>query len=437
MNNLIEQLVIENPKQNSRNRIGRNSLYSYYAGFSPSFVNSLLTSPGISKEAKIVDPWNGSGTTTNAAIRLGHNTQGYDLNPVMVIAAKACMLNVRAKNSLWPIAADIMSKASKNNPLSVNDEDPLCTWMVPNSVLVVRNIEKALQNLLVDNGNYQPLILRNNFNDLSDIAAFFYAALFRCTRSLVSDFIASNPTWIKKPKLLSSRLQPSKKMIIDKFGTEVLKMIRLIDQDVCDSQSILEEARIEVASSEFLPISDKSVDFILSSPPYCTRIDYAVATMPELALLGYKLDSDFKHLRRKLIGTSTVPSAFSEPLSAWGKTCNKFLRQLSDHESKASKTYYYKNHIQYFDSIYKSFLELKRVLRSDGVCILVVQDSYYKDLHNDLPKIFAEMASNSGLEVKRKADFILKKTMADINSRSNKYNKLCGLTESVICFFNN
>jgi DNA modification methylase len=437
MKNLIEQLVIENPKQNSRNRIGRNSLYSYYAGFSPSFVNSLLTSPGISKEAKIVDPWNGSGTTTNVAIRLGHHTQGYDLNPVMVIAAKACMLNVRAKNSLWPIAADIISKASKDNLLNVNDEDPLCTWMVPNSVIVVRNIEKALQNLLVDNENYQPLILRDNFNELSDIAAFFYAALFRCTRSLVSEFIASNPTWVKKPKLLSSRLQPSKKIIIDKFRIEVQKMISSIEQDVCDSQNTVEEARIEVASSEFLPISDKSIDFILSSPPYCTRIDYAVATMPELAILGYKLESDFKHLRRKLIGTSTVPSASSESLLVWGKTCNQFLRNLSSHESKASKTYYYKNHIQYFDSIYKSFLELKRVLRPNGVCILVVQDSYYKDLHNDLPRIFAEMAENSGLELKRKVDFSLKKTMADINSRSNKYNKKSGLTESILCFLNN
>jgi hypothetical protein len=60
---------------------------------------------------------------------------------------------------------------------------------------------------------------------------------------------------------------------------------------------------IEVASSESLPIGDKSVDFILTSPPYCTRIDYAVATMPELALIGYKLNSDFKSLRKQLIGT--------------------------------------------------------------------------------------------------------------------------------------
>jgi len=437
MSQLIENLVIQNPKRISGNCVGRAGFFPYYAGFSPSFVDSLLTSSSLSKESKIVDPWNGSGTTTTIANRLGYCTQGYDLNPVMVIAAKACMLNIRDRTSLWPIAVDIMNKASKGNLKTVNEEDPLCTWLVPDSVKVVRKIEKAIQTLLVDSENYQLLIIRGDFNSLSDIAAFFYTALFRCIRSLVMDFIPSNPTWIKKPKLLSSRVQPSKKVIVDKFGEEVEKMIRAIEKEVPNSQSIIGKAFVEVASSESLPIPDNSVDFILSSPPYCTRIDYAVATMPELALLGYKLDSDFKHLRRKLIGTSTVPQKSVEPLQSWGKTCNQFLQELKSHESRASRTYYYKNHVQYFDSIHTSFLELNRVLKSDGVCILIVQDSHYKDLHNDLPQIFVEMAINYGFRLERRVDFSLKRTMADINPRSIKYNKKRGLTESVICLINN
>ena len=437
MSKLFENLVIQNPKQISRNRMDRVSLYPYYAGFSPSFVDSLLTSTKLSQDAKIVDPWNGSGTTTTSATRLGYCTQGYDLNPVMVIAAKACMLNAREKTSLWPIAVDIMTKASKEKLITINDEDPLCTWIVPDSAIVLRKIEKAIQALLVDSQNYQPLIVRGNFNSLSDIAAFFYTALFRCIRELVTDFIPSNPTWITKPKLLSSRVKPSKKVIVDKFGEEVQKMIQAIDNNLPNNQSIIGKALVEVASSESLPIPDKSVDFILSSPPYCTRIDYAVATLPELALLGYKLDSDFKHLRRKLIGTSTVPSTFTEPLLSWGKTCNYFLQQLVDHESKASRTYYYKNHVQYFDAIHRSFLELNRILKSSGVCILVVQDSHYKDLHNDLPQIFIEMALNNGFRLERRVDFNLGRTMADINPRSNKYNKRRGLTESVLCLSNN
>lgn len=69
--------------------------------------------------------------------------------------------------------------------------------MVPSSATIIRKLEKALQTLLVDSKQYQFLIIRDNYNSLSDIAAFFYTALFRCVRKLVSVFIASNPTWVK------------------------------------------------------------------------------------------------------------------------------------------------------------------------------------------------------------------------------------------------
>jgi DNA modification methylase len=434
MSTLIESLVIENPKQNIKSCVGRGRLYPYYAGFSQSFANSVLESAIISKSAKVLDPWNGSGTTTTAAINMGYNTQGYDLNPVMIIVAKACMVNVREKSSLWPIAADIMSKASKDNLLEIDDEDPLCTWMLPCSVSMIRKIEKALQILLVDSEKYQHLIVRNNFNSLSDIASFFYTALFRCIRKLVSEFIGSNPTWIRKPKILSLRLKPKEDFILDCFGFEVKKMIQVFDNE----SNILNptgQALIEVASSEFLPICDKSIDFILTSPPYCTRIDYAVATMPELALIGYELKSNFKYLRRDLIGTSTVPSHCMAPANSWGETCNQLLQKIADHGSKASKTYYHKNHIQYFNSIYRSLSEISRILKFKGICIIVVQDSHYKNIHNDLPRIFTEMASSHGLFLQRKVDFNLRQTMADINPKANKYEK-GKLTESVLCFSN-
>lgn len=436
MTNLSEKLVIENPKQNNRKHVGRTSLYPYYAGFSQSFANSILSSATLSKNAKVLDLWNGSGTTTTAAIHMGYNTQGYDLNPVMIIAAKACMLNTREKSSLWPIAVEIMGKASKDNFLNVDDEDPLCTWISPFSVTTIRKLEKALQTLLVDSKQYQPLMIRNNFNSLSDIAAFFYTALFRCIRKLVNVFFTSNPTWVKRPKLLSSRVSPDKKLIIEGFGIEIKKMIQAIENETLGILNSIGQGLIEVASSESLPVDDKSIDFILTSPPYCTRIDYAIATMPELALIGYKLNSDFKSLRKKLIGTSTVPSSYISPVNSWGETCNEFLEGIANHESKASKTYYYKNHIQYFNSIYKSFSEISRTLNSNGTCVIVVQDSHYKNIHNDLPRIFTEMANSYGLSLKRKEDFSLAKTMADINPRSNKHKK-CKLTESVLCFSNN
>ena len=168
----------------------------------------------------------------------------------------------------------------------------------------------------------------------------------------------------------------------------------------------------------------------------CTRIDYAIATMPELAILGYSFDSKFSQLRRSLIGNPTVPQSFSNPSAEWGQTCNDLLQSIWSHESRASKAYYYKNHYQYFDAIYKSLKQIRRVLIAKGQCVLVVQDSYYKDIHNDLPQIFIEMADCLGLRLSDRHDFPFTKSFRQINPGRRLYKRHTRTTESVLCFVN-
>jgi hypothetical protein len=263
--------------------------------------------------------------------------------------------------------------------------------------------------------------------------AFYYTVLFRTVRALLTDFSASNPTWIKKPKTIAHRLNPGKEVIDGKFEEEAEAMICHIGVEPALVNK-LRAASIDVASSDSLPLPDRSVDFVLTSPPYCTRIDYAVATAPELAILGYNKDVISETLRRKLIGTSTVKFKVPPPDENWGPTCLRFLRQMASHQSKASKTYYYKNHVQYFQAIHESISEIYRCLKRTGVAIIVVQDSYYKDLHNNLPQIFTEMATINRLKLKRRVDFPFTRTMARLHPGVKNYRKEYGGTESVLCF---
>jgi SAM-dependent methyltransferase len=222
--------------------------------------------------------------------------------------------------------------------------------------------------------------------------------------------------------------------MLELFEEETRAMLSILDDDDVDWAEIGTKPKLQVASSLDLPVEDDSVDLILTSPPYCTRIDYAVATMPELAVLGFGFDGTFRSLRKRLIGTSTVPKEFPKARRDWGATCNDFLLDLESHSSKSSDSYYYKNHLQYFGSMLKSVRELERVLTPGGICILVVQDSYYKDVHNDLPKILEEMASECGLQMARRDDFVQGQSMAQINSRARKYRDAMSATESVLCF---
>jgi len=416
---------LENPKLRGTESFS-STWYKYYPGFSESFARSALAFAGLTEGDWVLDPWNGSGTTTATAASLGFNACGYDLNPVMVVVAKARSLDPAEYSSLKPLSVDLRHKAKKQVEIPI--DDPLLTWLFPSSVTAIRSIEAAVQKLLVDERTYLSVKARGT-DSISDLAAFFYVALFRALRRILVPFRTSNPTWLKQPASLQARLRPTGEAVREAFEAEVARMLpRLTGTKPCSHS----ERILSVASSEELPLGAESVKLVLASPPYCTRIDYAVATSAELSLLGFCRDSGFEELRHKLIGNTTVPRAVPMLSQDWGGACLGFLENLRKHRSKASATYYYKSHLQYFRSISTSISEVDRVLKPGGKCVLVVQDSYYKDLHNNLPVIFGEMASSRGLDLQHKWDFPLSRTMAGVNPKVNGYRASYGAIESVL-----
>ena len=422
----MSQLAISNPKPRGPQKSSSN-WYRYYPCFSQKFAESVLSSANLTKGQWVLDPWNGSGTTTSEAASLGLNAYGFDLNPVMVLIAKARELDFAEYPSVKSLLADVERKARKK--FEIDPLDPLLTWLVPDSASHFRSIEAAIQKLLIDDKCYLSLKERG-LQVVSDIAAFFYLALFRALKRLLKPFVASNPTWVKRPKRPTARLRPEALAARAAFRAEVEQMLNLPAKT--EETKNLGKRSLAVASSESLPLLDGTVDFVLASPPYCTRIDYAVATSIELAALGLPLGPEFEEFRSQLIGNTTVPKTKRPTSKKLGPTCLEFLAKLSKHKAKASATYYYKNHLQYFQSIAQSLLEISRVMKPNGRCVLVVQDSFYKDLHNDLPEIVIEMARYRSLKLSEKFDFRLSQTMAGINPRVCEYRDSFAAIESVI-----
>ncbi len=425
---MAKKLIIENPKR-MRSRNGRAAWYPYYAGFSYDFAYQLIKSAKLSSNAVVMDNWNGSGTTTAAAAALNLHSYGFDLNPVMSVVAKARLLSTGEYPSIEPLCTDIIQKAKADITRS-NLDDPLHLWLGKSAVNDVRKLERGIQHLLVDHHHYEPPATRENFDGLSGIGAFFYLALFRTVRTLLKDFVPTNPTWVKKPRSPHARLRPATETIFHSFLSEVLSMV---DVQVLFERQPKGLTRIRVSSSESLPLPNESISLVLGSPPYCTRIDYAVATKPELGILGYTRQH-FRALRERLMGTSTVPKVGPKERREWGKTCLQFINGVRRHNSHASDTYYYKNHLQYFNSLHQSVGELRRVMSKNAQCVLVVQDSYYKNIRNDLAQIVTEMGAAHNLELIQREDFSHSQTMAALNRSSRPYRNIFAATESVLVF---
>ena len=120
------------------------------------------------------------------------------------------------------------------------------------------------------------------------------------------------------------------------------------------------------------------------------------------------------------MGTATV-KAESEQSLLWGPTCLRFLDRLYRHPSKASQGYYYKNHCQYFAALHDSLGEISRVLKRRGSCALVVQNSHYKELLNDLPKVCIEMAESHGMALESAWGFEVTQSISRLNANARKY----------------
>jgi len=421
---------IENPKvyADTSGKAERR-VFSYYAGYSHSFALNLLSSLTLDPKAVLLDPWNGSGTSTSAATLLGIHSIGQDINPVMVLAAKSALVTTDEIISLPSSAENIISLVEESTLISLTDE-PLESWFVPESATFVRSIENAINRQGSYTGEYTNILSKSGVDHVGKRTSTLYICLFKCIKKMLSAFGASNPTWIKVPTL-ENRIALPKEIIYSAFISEVRNTcIRLVDPILSPNKI---EPIIRLGTSEDLHICDESVDVILASPPYCTRIDYAVATRIELAILRASTNQ-FDVLRREMMGTSTVPRIKMSPENRWGKTCRVFLTQLHDHSSVASRTYYYKSHVQYFNSLYKSLAELHRVLKIDGRCFLVVQDSFYKDLLNPVCQIVIEMCESLGLQLEHETAFIAAKSMASLNPKAKKYRTDRRTAEKVLCF---
>lgn len=424
---MFDSLIINSPKRRANIPTESKEFFPYYAGFPESFANAVIESAQLNPGSFVFDPWNGSGTTTSAAIKLGHHAYGIDLNPVMVIVARARNLPSTSVASLESLAEEIFT-LSRPNYSALEDNDPLLQWFDFETTLNIRSIEKKIRNTLPSG---YPLDETIKLNQYSCSISNLYVAIFNALRKFIKPFRSSNPTWLRVPKNAEDRVHVTLDILTEELMLQT-KQIAVTLRASNREELVTRKSNIIIGDST--KFSKKNfADFILTSPPYCTRLDYTAATRIELALIQPSLKISREMLSKSMIGSTKVPEFLVHPTIQWGPTCNEFIENLRAHTSKASSGYYYKTHIDYFDKMYRSMQTLSNSLKENGTAVIVVQDSFYKDLHNDLPKILIEMAMNFKLNLRRKEDFAQRNSLSGINSKSKVYSRTKGAVESVIC----
>lgn len=396
-----------------------DSWYRYYAGYSAGFVEQALKESGAA--GLVLDPWNGTGTTTVVAASMKVPAVGFDVNPALVVVARARLLGVGVWASIAPLGDDVVAHATSVEQV----DDPLQFWFTAEAAGWIRGLQQSVHRLLVDSDIASQHMYETS-SGMSTLAAFFYTVLFRTVRVLIAPRAGTNPTWWKRVEE-ADRLDPNRVEIMDQFRKSATELVAGLHRDNYDAGV---DVRVALGDSRRLQLPEGTADIVISSPPYCTRIDYGIATRPELAVLGAR-EKDLKLLRDYMVGTPTITGETGVP-DKWGTTAAAFLSGVSAHASKASSGYYTKYFHQYYAGMWTSLGEMRRVMTDGAPAILVVQDNYYKDLHNDTAKILSEMAGARGFESVRRQDFPVVRNRASMNPRARQYRSKASAVESIL-----
>jgi hypothetical protein len=408
-------------------RQGGDAWFPFYAGYSSDFVRESLNGLCVKPGSRVVDPWNGAGTTTTVADSFGCYATGFDINPVATLVASARLTCPSDVIHSVGLASELLAVADRIK-IRASEEDPLRAWFTPRLAHRFRSIWQAITGLLASKNG-------EGVNPADapppPFAAFFFLCLMRAGKGLVRIKDSSNPTWITPEVVVDAA--PS---ILDR---SFLTMVRT---SVSDSESFWSKelpvrkcaSSIQLADSRSVPLSGNSTDLIITSPPYCTRIDYFRATSYELAALGIGPKSNrMQDLRLAAMGTNLMrPESRSSSTKTLPRSVVLILNRIKLHQSKSSDSYYYRSYLQYFLDAQRSLLEMKRILRQGGCGVLVVQTSYYKNIHVPLGDLYRDIALHLGFCSDVAYRVQVRRTLTTINSRASAHQSSRFYSEDVV-----
>jgi hypothetical protein len=164
----------------------------------------------------------------------------------------------------------------------------------------------------------------------------------------------------------------------------------------------------------------------VTSPPYLTRIDYAMSTAPEMATFGG--DDLLTFVRHQTMGAPVITKSSRYQKPEWGKLCNNILDAVKKHPTKAAKSYYWKNIVQYFIDFDVALAEIIRVMKPGGKGIVVVQSSYFEELEIPLGEIYVEMSTSHGLRAKIAYREEVKGHLAHVNTEEFRWGGILQMT---------
>ena len=350
-----------------------------YTSFSLDFAKAALAHLGATPTSVILDPFLGSGTTMLAAAIHGCSATGIDISPFSALLSRGRMATT--------VEVRRVRSHLKRDPAGRKFPAPQCTALPASDMAYAQGVVQGIcRELRVARENLLSALLADDVGDY-DSEVVSLLSLVMAARDCAKLERGSNPIWYRRPSVTSKHLRHKT------LRAAAMRWGDTIANDLLTSMPLFRRGhRIVLADFTTLDWGTPEFDICITSPPYLNRLDYVIAHLPELSILDLLAPVNFDDLRRSMMGTTKIVRKATGDIPAeWGDACGRTLKSVANHPSYASRRYYYHTYHQYFAAFYNSLTVLRALMRRSCKGLIVLQDSYYKDLKIPTPQICIEM----------------------------------------------
>ena len=408
-----------------------HGFHAFPAKFPPQlarlFIDELTTSSEV-----VLDPMMGSGTTIVEAFLGGRQAKGFDIDPLACLQSQVKTSPLHATETLQQgrkLLSRVKSGLARD---SSGLEQRLSARFGPKTRAFVnywfaRETQIELQALHEEIGGVSCAKTR----------AFFllvFSAIIITKSGGVSFALDLAHTRPHRAKLVYS---PNGHIILDemtdaipshraRFLTKTLRppvdeFQRRLEQNVQGLRTlpgIHLQPVVKEGDAQALPLSDDSVDLVVTSPPYASNaIDYMRSHKFALVWMGHAIES-LGSLRGTYIGSDATEGYMFEELPSLTQEIVSKLALLDVKKARVLR--------RYFSEMTHVLKEVFRVLRPGKAAILVVGNSIMRGMDTNTHACLAEIGCSLGFEVPaigvRRLD--RNRRMMPVSSKKNLHSQI-------------
>lgn len=342
----------------------------------------------LGRPATVLDPMVGSGTVIAIARATGHRAIGYDVDPLAVLISRVWTRTVDP-DELRHQALRLLSRAKRRfSSLSIGNAYPISSDDETRSFVRYWFDEYVRRQLAALSAEIAQI------DDLGMREALWCAFSRMIIAKQAGVSLALDLTH-SRPHLVFARA-PRKPFAI--FPQSVERVIAGCLHP--DTRGRGPRPRVEIGDARRVPLADKSVDLVFTSPPYLNAIDYLRCSKFSLVWMGYSTHA-LRTIRSMSIGTEVSAGRSDLTDSVLGR-----LRARSELTPRVAGILN-----RYIEDSWCAMSEVARVLTPAGRAIYVIGENTIRGTYIPTGEFLTRIAARCGL------------TLADRRTRGLPHNR--------------